>query len=42
VHKRYLLERERAGVPVVPTQLVLQGELTRLRAICDARAGTRS
>jgi hypothetical protein len=37
LHKSYLLDLERAGVPVVPTCLVRRGEPTTLREILDGR-----
>ncbi|MEJ5254162.1 MAG: hypothetical protein WHS89_02315 [Acidimicrobiales bacterium] len=36
-HKRYLLDLERAGVPVIPTVLVGRGEAQSLSMILDAR-----
>ncbi|MCB9592701.1 MAG: hypothetical protein H6719_08205 [Sandaracinaceae bacterium] len=37
VHKRYLLALERAGVPIVPTELVGRGEARALASIVEAR-----
>jgi hypothetical protein len=37
LHKSYLLDLDRAGVPVVPTCLVRRGEPTALREILDSR-----
>jgi hypothetical protein len=37
LHKGYLLELERAGVPVVPTRLVRRGEATALAEILDVQ-----
>jgi len=41
LHKRYLLELEAAGVPVVPTCLVARGEDTTLASIVAARGWER-
>lgn len=37
LHKRYLLELEQAGLPIVPTALIPQGDAPSLDAVCDAR-----
>ena len=42
LHKRYLLDLERAGVPVVPTRLVPRGDATPLRALMDSLGTTRA
>lgn len=42
IHKGYLLDLERAGVPIVPTELVRAGEDASLAATLDRRGWSRA
>ena len=42
LHKRYLLDLERAGVPVVPTRVVPRGDRTTLQTCMDSLGTTRA